>query len=278
MTYRFFDRRSQRAFLCAAVLVLVAACAPTRSQFVGDIPADAPRYEMTLPDPENTILVIWNHGHDRRYEEQSERDCGTVPEALTALAKARIQGMRVSIYQLCSLEAADYDYIRKTGERKLDKRVTAIEDHIFRARRQGVPARRIFLAGQSCGAWASLLVARRGIAEFNGLIGFAPACHGYLKINNPSPLKQAILRNRETDVAYISAIPTIRALIYQFGNDPWAPFGSLDFLDTLDGLERITVNPMMNSYHGYGFTGAFAEEFSDRIRQFVHDSLAAPQS
>ena len=47
----------------------------------------------------------------------------------------------------------------------------------------GVPRKQIFLAGFSCGGWASLLVMSQYPEKIAGIIAFMPACYGWVSKN-----------------------------------------------------------------------------------------------
>ncbi|MGE4010804.1 MAG: alpha/beta hydrolase, partial [Alphaproteobacteria bacterium] len=130
------------------------------------------------------------------------------------------------------------DYVAATqqGEPKVQKRAKDIEALIVDALAQGVPPEQIFVAGHSAGAWASLLVARRGQVKIGGYILFAPAFAGHYSARQPGWWD---LQNRLAK--YIGEAEQIDALVYAFENDKFNRVEDLRFLSRVKGVQFFAL-------------------------------------
>ncbi len=189
-----------------------------------------------------------------RHACNTERD---IPPVFAAIA-AR-PGWRIDY--LCSTaidgdEPSSYTY----------KRAAEIETRIAEHRAAGVPARHIFLAGWSAGAWASLIVARRGKAEFNAIVGIAPAFAGPRREIAQFPRWWNEYRPRQ--IADIAAAPRIEALIFAHDDDAFDRFEDLRFLGAIPGVSLVALNDCAAG-HVTLYTPCFRERAEDTIARYI---------
>jgi pimeloyl-ACP methyl ester carboxylesterase len=205
-----------------AVLVLLA-CVPLA--LAGRWPAAA--------DASRQAVIIYSHGTTRP---QALEDCNAsynrVPPSLTQLEKAGA----ARIVFLCS-KATDGNgpgsYIYK--------RAREIRGEVDRLRAAGVPARRIFLAGHSAGAWSSLMFMREHAERINAAILFAPACCGPRSEIALYPWWRRTIQPRQ--VAEITSGKRISALVFAYPDDRFDRPEDIEFLSKAFP-KSVTVIPV----------------------------------
>lgn len=150
--------------------------------------------EFEVELPKDKIILIWNHGQE--YTDKKSKDCVWYDEMvnLTALIKDhKVLGKEMLLYVFCSdhLQGDSYKknweekkkLIPYKGKTKMDKRVEAIVKLTDDFASLGVPRNQIFLMGNSCGAWANLLIMSQFSEKVAGGIEFMPACYGWVSKN-----------------------------------------------------------------------------------------------
>ncbi len=167
-----------------------------------------------------------------------------------------------------------WDIETGAGRRKLTVRLERLERLLEGHRRAGVPRERLVLAGQSCGAWASLLLAARRPDLVGRIIAFAPACHGRLMQNLHCAALgtmacEVILADRHRQVAALLGIRRLDALIYTFEGDPFVPPGALAFLELVPGVVRVHLTRRTGS-RGHGTVWRLPKTERARLSAFAH--------
>jgi hypothetical protein len=124
------------------------------------------------------ILVIYNHGSSQ----DEPGDCqsrSSAPKWIRKLEERRVGAKRVKVVYPCTDGVSeDYDPDGGWGELRVCKRAKMISELVEEYVDDGYLREHIFLAGQSAGAWASLLVKRHDPGKLNGVIVTAPAFGG----------------------------------------------------------------------------------------------------
>lgn len=193
------------------------------------------------------------------------------------LGENQLAGKRVLIYAYCTpSRIGEYQHESRTGEPKVAKRARDIENLVARFADAGLPSQNIFLIGHSAGAWASLLVSRRGNVDINAVIGFAPAFAG------PEATRSSgwwDLHRKQS--AFLRASPRLDALIFVFDGDPFNDVSELGAVLSMPGVEfvpvtRVTGNSTdcgrITSHHGV-FTNCFEKLAAQRIGAFIEQRL-----
>jgi hypothetical protein len=114
-----------------------------------------------------------------------------------------------------------------------------------------------------------LLVARRGQAEINGVIGFAPAFAGSRTTRSGGWWALHTLQSR-----YLQSASRLNALVFAFERDLYASTWELRSLGNVPGVEFELVSPEAeNCANAYGHRGVFADCFdapaTERILSFI---------
>ncbi len=263
---------------CVLLVFSINSCvAGARSGFVDQKgrPTAAP-WGALAPDTvrDSALIIIWNHGS----REPHQRDrCPGVPPLVRALEGERLGPHTVHVYHACHAHLrSSWDLQTGAGLRKLDKRILELEALLEAFQARGVRPGQVILAGQSCGAWTGLLLAVRRPDLMAGQIAFSPACHGALNPNLHcaavgKPECATILADRRRQVGHLMAADSLDALVYSFPGDPFAPRGSLGFLDFVPGIERHrpVVGPPGKKAHFLVWEAHFPEAEQARIRRYV---------
>jgi len=258
-----------------ALALLLAGCAGP-SQFIAPSFPGTGLQGLNLPEPKRHILIIFNHGSfEEEYRDICTPTVWTVPDVIRRLSGKTVDGLDIVVYNLCSTSKGDYDAATRRGEPKVMKRVERIEQTIRAFDEAGVPPRRIFLAGHSAGAWASLLAARRHNVEFNAVIAFAPAFAGK-KADRPPGWEEL----RERQASLLAEADHIDGLVYAYADDPYESSADLAFLGKIDGIRllRIVGQPDGGGVRcagPYGHRTAFRDCFALSQEQVILDYLAA---
>ena len=124
---------------------------------------------LSWSTPEQTLLLVYSGGSE---EERLPDPCGvdrrTTPAFLSDLAGDSLApgGPRVAVLVYCTpFILGGFDQTRGQGEPKVARRAQALVALLDRLGRDGLPGRRIFLVGQSAGAWRRR---RRGPVNWPG--------------------------------------------------------------------------------------------------------------
>lgn len=272
----------QRLKLYPLILFLFSlwGCA-SHSQYVPASFADE-HTPTAIPYPENTILLIYNHGSQAEHKKDyCYPNSWTTPTLIKNLSGEKISRFEIVVYAYCSpWRFGGYNGMLRMGEPKVIKRAKSIEKLVEQFINNGVANERIFLVGHSAGAWASLLVARRGNVSFNSVIGFAPAFSG--KRENRS---EGWWHLRDQQVDYLQEASSLPALIYAFEDDPYNDVKALNFLRDINGVVFISTDDMTNiakenncsppSGHRGSFKNCFTQTQLNVVKNYIKQRITA---
>ena len=142
-----------------------------------------------VKDPKNKILVIFNHGQDDHDKPSKNCVWKNGIRNIASLSGEKIKGKEILVYNFCTdhLGGDDWKRLWKNkfefpykGITKLDKRVNANLDLIEKFEKLGIPNNQIFIAGQSCGGWATMMLISKYPEKVAGGISTHHACYGKL--------------------------------------------------------------------------------------------------
>ena len=227
-----------RAPYRALVLLVLGALLLPRLAAAGDVTLE-PAYPATpLNEPAAaTGAVIWNHGMNFLYGAEGAE--APVPVFLTLLRDAGWDVFRL---------------LRPRIGEEPRRSAAALAATAARLKQQGY--RRIVLAGQSAGAWLSLMAAGES-NDIHAVIADAPAYYG---TDHPTYLKNGFVL-----FDHIDAIRRGRVMISYFADDPYDPGGRGSRSDALlaahDVPHLVIDRPEGFSGHGSGNTGLFLRRF-----------------
>lgn len=191
-------------------------------------------------------VVVWNHGRSIHSEDS---------EAPTPL-------------YLGLFRAAGWDVFRLDRMRRddtLSNSSRALADHAEALRRSGY--RRVALAGQSFGAFLSLLAAGRSDAV-DAVIGTAPAAYG-----NFSDAYDSFRDNATRLWPILDGVRGARVMLFFFHHDDFDPGGRAEPARRLlaaRGIDHLVIDqPAGLTGHGAAATGLFVRRFGACIVRFA---------
>ena len=219
--------------------------------------------DFEVKDPKNKILIIYNHGQDDH--DKPSKDCVWKNNIrnFASLSGKKVKDKEVLVYLYCTDHLAGDDWKRLwkkkfdfpyQGITKLDKRVNANLDLVKKFAELGVPKNQIFLAGQSCGGWAIMMLISKYPDKVAGGISTHHACYGKLskkyKVNKvgiekalenfkkkkPGP---AVLR--ENQIKDIGKAKNLPVLVFTHPKDPYDGLLS-DWVEEIPGVKRIVIS------------------------------------
>ena len=242
------------------------------SGFVNDHPDVGPwtwwwsdRLALRVDHPEETNVVIWNHHTEAMAEAPS---CmGTLYFPPPAIIRLERIG-RTRVYYLCTRSTQGPGQPHFALQRRAE-----ILDLVGRFRALGVPAGRIFLAGQSGGSCASLMALGAAPGEMNAGVLFAPACFG----RGEGRLRGSGLGGGERGalLAEMTAAESIIALLVAFEGDDWNEPRHLDFLTERYPETVGLFSPGCGAGHSGAFWGCGVEAVNAAVEGYFRDRLAA---
>jgi hypothetical protein len=242
------------------------------SGFVNDHPDVAPwtwwwadRLALRVDRPETTNIVIWNHHTEAMAEAPSCMGTPYFPPP-SIMQLERIGTTRV--FYLCTKSLNRVDGPHYALQRRVE-----ILDLVARFRALGVPAGRIFLAGQSGGSCASLLALGAAPEEVNAGILFAPACfgpdEGFRRLNGLLNPEFVALEAEMTEPE------TLTALLVAFEQDRWNRPEHLGFLTGRYPETVELFSPRCGADHGGAFHGCGLDAIAAEVERYFRARLEA---
>lgn len=197
-------------------------------------------------------LIVWSHGY------MSGKDAtGSAPQP-----------------HVGRFTAAGYDLYRFDREwiRDWPGDATALADAVRQAKTMGY--RRVVLAGQSAGGWASMAATMRG-APVDGVISVAAAHHGYVK-----DMGDVSVARSEWQQIVRGIKPGPRLLVVNFADDIYDVGGRMADAQSAfsaAGVQAVVIdNPPGFKGHGAGNDFAFARKFGACIQAFIETGVRQP--
>ncbi len=227
------------------------------------------------------VVLIWTDGSAGQGVPQfCPENPGALPELIQTLHRKQIPAGRITVYVHCPTVLGDFDWESRSGKGKAERVAEAIHREIDRFVSKGISPRRIVVAGQSSGGWASLIVARDWGKRLGGTIAFAPADHGLYKplvMDTEGLTGWTLLKSLNfNDLLSSDQMP---ALIYAFPGDPFSspnelsllshiPGARVDFVSRKDFLALDCRNYATNA-HDQVRSRCFAELFGPHILNYI---------
>ena len=216
-----------------------------------------------VKEPKNKILIIYNHGQDDH--DKASKNCVWKNNIrnIASLSGKKVKDKEVLVYNFCTDHLAGDDWKRLwknkfdfpyNGITKLDKRVNANLDLIKKFVELGVPNNQIFMAGQSCGGWATMMLMSKHPGEVAGGISTHHACYGELskkykvkKVGTEKALEKFKKKRpgpaylREKQIKDISKAKNLPILVFTHPKDPYDGLLS-DWVEKIPGIKRIVIS------------------------------------
>ena len=216
-----------------------------------------------VSDPSNKILIIFNHGQEDH--DKPSKDCvwknGIRNFAL--LSGKKINDKELIVYNLCTDHLAGDEWNRLwkgkfdfpyNGLTKLEKRVEANFELVEKFIKIGIPNNQIFLAGQSCGGWATMMFISKYPNKVSGGITTHHACYGKLskkykvkKIGVEKALQKFEKKKpgpadlRKKQIKKIREAKSLPVLIFTHPKDPYDGLLS-DWVNNIPSAERVIIS------------------------------------
>ena len=216
-----------------------------------------------VKEPKNKILIIYNHGQDDH--DKASKNCVWKNNIrnIASLSGKKVKDKEVLVYNFCTDHLAGDDWKRLwknkfdfpyNGITKLDKRVNANLDLIKKFVELGVPNNQIFMAGQSCGGWATMMLMSKYPGEVAGGISTHHACYGKLskkykvkKVGTEKALEKFKKKRpgpaylREKQIKDISKAKNLPILVFTHPKDPYDGLLS-NWVEKIPGIKRIVIS------------------------------------
>jgi len=226
----------QKTAACA-VLDHWAEAQGDRAEFTG------PHQPLTIAAPRQTVVLIYTHGSVGEFEpdpcrlERLDVPFG-MPSAIAALDGRRLWGKVLRIDGFCTpSKVGQFDTASGRPRRlKVELRKEDLRERVLAYREQGVPARQIFLAGHSAGAWAALMLEAEDPTLFNAVVAIAPAFAGRRQDQDA-----LWLRVRQNEFDQLLTAPMLDGLVFAFEGDAYESPATLQLLASRWDLAFIAV-------------------------------------
>jgi hypothetical protein len=214
-----------------ALLCALATDAWAQYQFVPAYP------DKPLLGPNDAAgAVIWSHGAAAYPAKEDENSA-------TPLYVSLLRDHGLDVFRLNRPQNAEHE---KTSADALRARVDELAARGYR---------KLVLAGQSAGAWISIMTARGG--GIYAVIATAPAYYG--------TEQPGYFRNASFLFNYVGDVKGVRTLVAFFNDDPFDPGGrgpEVEAILARDGVAHLVLDrPAGFSGHGSGNGGLFARRF-----------------
>ena len=217
---------------------------------------------FNLDNPNDKIIIIFNHGSAEN--DKPSKDCVWKNNIrnFASLSGNKIKDKEVLVYLLCTDDLGGDNWkifwknkdVKYKGTPKLEKRVSANVDLIEKFISLGVPNNQIFMAGQSCGGWATMMLISRYPNKIAGGISTHHACYGKLSIkykvkkvgiekalNNFKKKKPVASYFREKQLKEINMAKNLPILIFTHPKDPYDGLLS-DWVEAIPGTKRVVIS------------------------------------
>lgn len=226
---------------------------------------------VALDNPSDAILLIFNHGSGAEFTPDQCKGVKGVPQVIRKLEGRRLADKQVIVYAFCTpSRVGEYNHNSRTGEPKVVKRALDIEQLVGRFTVAGLPSRSIFLVGHGAGAWASLLVGRRGNVDINAVIGFGPAFAGR-KVTRSEGWWD--LHRKQSE--YLRTAPRLDAMVFAFEGDRYSDVSELESTFSATGVEFVPVTEEAGNNAGCKLSANRNGAFSKCFGQFAEQRISA---
>ncbi|WP_085906742.1 hypothetical protein [Kiloniella majae] len=227
--------------------------------------------KRNIPNPESTILFIYNHGTSNGGHGQK-----CYPESIPSYARAIVrQHDNTVIFYLCSQQVSG----KKPGEARYFKRSVELELLLERFKRHGITSDRAFLLGHSGGASTTLVAAADIPNSFNGFIVSAPGYgYAYTGESKESDDLAPYYQIWKSTVEQATEKP---GMVYSFKGDKIAPPEDLDFMKEMSNITLFVQTPEdcgISDFHGYPWSRCFREKETPKIWQYIQQRISAAQN
>ena len=244
---------------------------------------------------DKTIIIIYTHG--ALGGDQTIDNCKAVwekiPPSIYRLDGTKIKDFTIKTYQLCSgvrgwtkseedrfwdIYDKNNQDVSKVLELKDKNGVFLIDKHGMTTKRKVIKLKikefrdegfkNIVLAGNSAGAWGSLILYSNFPSEINGVIAFSPARSGkYASALKKNKVGRGWTIWRNYKISLIKLEKLGKVLVYSHNKDDFETPETLSFLSNSKAVQFIDLSDTsckgkvkFNKYHGIPSTKCFADK------------------
>jgi len=221
--------------------------------------------DQKISDPENKILLIYNHGQSSHDGPSSDCVWKGGMKNMASLVGQKVKGKEILVYIFCTgkLKGDDYKSLWNKkkfkapykGKPKLEKRLDANLKLIDDFASQGFKKNQIFITGRSCGGWMTMMLLARYQNIVAGGISYMQACYGKLtrstkvkKVGIEKALEKFRKKSgdgpadmRQSQINDILKSNNLPALVFTHPKDPYDGLLS-DWVEDIPGVERIVIS------------------------------------
>lgn len=239
----------------------------------GDVGPFDQGFAQAVKDPQNTIVVVYNHGTDWGGKFQ---DCepSSMPRFIQNWGSTGIAGHDVAVFYLCSQVVEKHFVMGRQRSEEND----ALLDRLAAL---GVPPEHIFVLGHSGGASTALLTAERAAQKFNAAIVSAPG-DGFAWLDAEG--ESAPWMDLEYDKwrGRLARAENMNALVYVYDGDIYAPPKDALFLRDQPGVEVIEIHAPDDTGilckdepepHFYWWSSCFRNEQEKVVEHYIEQRL-----
>ena len=233
------------------------------SGFVGDPPGRSVRAPFRSDVPR--VFIVYLNGS---VAEGKPDPCSrlALPPVVAELDGRMVDGYRLTVFQYCTpTKIGGFNQADGDGVAKVLRRAADTETLLLHMMADGVPSDRLFLMGQSAGAWAGLMIQARGKVPVAGLVGFAPAFAGRRAYRG-----DAWQAERARQIAEIvSTKKGLNGLIFGFSGDPFEPPDAMTWLADRPGIAYRQSPCIVARPHATAFSPCFQATEAGRIFAYI---------
>ena len=221
--------------------------------------------DQKISDPENKILLIYNHGQSSHDGPSSDCVWKGGMKNMASLVGQKVKGKEILVYIFCTgkLKGDDYKSLWNKkkfkapykGKPKLEKRLDANLKLIDDFASQGFKKNQIFITGRSCGGWMTMMLLARHQNIVAGGISYMQACYGKLtrstkvkKVGIEKALEKFRKKSgdgpgdmRQSQINEILKSNNLPVLVFTHPKDPYDGLLS-DWVEDIPGVERIVIS------------------------------------
>ena len=207
--------------------------------------------DYKITDPDNTILVIYNHGLDGIKEKKCNWPSNV--RQISKLSGQEIKGKKINVFMNCEHTRIGGKWCKKKQFMSLEKFVgdkALCENVVYFNRKQatvnlvkkfiseGVKPEHIFTTGQSWGGWNALRIAAFNSELINSSVAITPGCCDPKKKQKKGKL---VTKEFEWFTYQLKSAKEINALVFSSPADKFETPETIGFLKNIKGIKFVEL-------------------------------------
>ena len=207
--------------------------------------------DYKITDPDNTILVIFNHGLSGKKEKQCNWPSNV--RQISKLSGQKINGKEIKVFMNCEHTRIGGKWCWKKQFMPLEEFVgdkALCENAVYFNRKQetvnlvkkfiteGIKPKHIFTTGQSWGGWNALRIAAFNSELINSSVAINPGCCSEKRKQKKGKL---VTKEFEWFTYNIKSAKEINALVFSSPADKFETPETIGFLKNIKGIEFVEL-------------------------------------